>query len=213
MAFILRKGSTLPFHLAGGLPGAGDDFSHTSHSLRVRAHHAEDAHVMENIFCGNGFRTDPGICKSYVFWDPLIQMVANHQHVQMLIQSIYCIRHGRVSRRGKYVGSCRCPDNVRGMAAAGAFCMVCMDSPSCNSYQSIFHTAAFVKSICMDGYLDVIVVGHVQAVVNGSRSRTPVFMKLQSHGSGFDLFYQSFLVRTVSFSKKTDVHRIFFTGF
>ena len=42
------------------------------------------------------------------------------------------------------------------------------------------HTAAFVKGICMNGYLYVIVVCHIETVINGSGSRTPVFVKFQS---------------------------------
>ena len=62
----------------------------------------------------------------------------------------------------------------------------------------------------MDRHLHIISIRHLQAMINHRRSCSPVFMDLESHSSCFHLFCQCSLIRTVSFSKQTNIHRIFF---
>ena len=39
---------------------------------------------MQNIFCRNGFAADATFCKRNILWDGFVEVVADHQHVQML---------------------------------------------------------------------------------------------------------------------------------
>lgn len=50
--------------------------------------------VMQNVFSGNGFLADPAFCKSNILGNIAVQMMTNHQHVQMLIDGIDRIRAG-----------------------------------------------------------------------------------------------------------------------
>jgi len=140
-------------------------------------------------------------------------MMAYHQHVQMLIQGIYCIWHSRIGRRWQNISCCCGADDIRCMSSACTFCMICMDRSSANSCKCIFHTAAFIQSICMNGNLYIILICNIQAVIDNCRCCTPVFMDLQSHGTGFYLLDQRSFIRAVSFSKESKVHRIFFCCF
>ena len=203
VTFIFRKRSSLAFHLACCLPGTGDDLTDTSHCLGIGAHHAEHTHIVKDILCCDRFRTDTGICKSDIFRDLFVQMVAYHQHVQMLIQSIYSEWHGRVCGRRKDVRGCCCFDDVRCMSAAGTFCMICMDSSSSDGIDGVFYASAFVQSICMDGNLYIIFICHIQAMVDNCRCCAPVLMDLESHRTCFDLLDQRFFIRAVSFSEET----------
>ena len=143
-SFVFRKGPPLIFHFAGCLPGTCDNFSYTSHCLGIGTHHTENSHVVKNVFRCNGLRTDTGVCKSHVLRNFFVQMVAYHQHVQMLVQRIYRIRHGRVCRRWQNISCGSSTDNVRCMSAAGTLCMVSMDGSSTDGSKSIFHTSTLI---------------------------------------------------------------------
>ena len=144
MSCIFRKCTSLIFHLTCCLPGTCDNLTYTSHSLRVRAHHTEDTHIMKNILCCDCLRTDSGICKCNIFRNSLVKVMADHQHIQMLIQSVYCIWHCRVCGGWQYVRSCCCADDIRCMSTACTLCMISMDGSAADSCKCIFHTSTFI---------------------------------------------------------------------
>jgi hypothetical protein len=78
------------------IPGAEDDFATTTHGLRVGRHHADSTKIMENILSSNSFSANAGLGEGYVFGDVLAQMVANHEHVEMFIESVSSIRSSRI---------------------------------------------------------------------------------------------------------------------
>ena len=164
---------------------------------------------MKHILCCDGFRTDTGICKSNILRDLFVKVMAHHQHIQMLVQSIYSKWHCRVCGRRKDIRCCCRLDDVRCMSAAGTLCMVCMDGSSTDGIDGILNTSTLVQSICMDGHLHIIFICYIQAMIDNCRSCTPVLMDLKSHGTCFDLFDQRLLIGAVSFSKESKVHRIF----
>ena len=43
---------------------------------------------MQNIFCCNGFFANTAFGKGQIFGNATVQMVAHHQHVQMLVKRI-----------------------------------------------------------------------------------------------------------------------------
>ena len=213
VSFVFRESAALIFHLAGCLPGAGDDLADTAHCLRVGAHHAEYAHIVENVFSCNGLRADSGIREGNVLGNTFVQMMAYHQHIQMLIDGVDGERHCRICGRRENVGERGCPDDVRSVSAAGALCVVGMDRAAGNGVQCVLHASAFVQGICMDCHLYVIVVGYIQTVVDDCRGAAPVLVDFQPHGTGFYLFNQGFFVGAVAFSEKSQVYRVFFGGF
>ncbi len=73
----------------GCLPGARDNLADTSHSLRVARHHAENPEIMQNIFGGDGFGPDAALGKGHVFGDLRIQVVADHEHIQVFGNGVY----------------------------------------------------------------------------------------------------------------------------
>ena len=54
----------------------------------------------------------------------------------------------------------------------------------------IFHKARLVQCVGVNGHLCVSFFCHIQAVVDGSRCRAPVFVKLETNGARIDLFVQ-----------------------
>lgn len=80
---IFRERAALRFHFVRGLPGANDDFADAAHGLRIARKHADDAQIMEDVLGGDGFGANAAFGESDIFGDVGIQMVANHEHVEM----------------------------------------------------------------------------------------------------------------------------------
>ena len=68
-------------------------------------------------------------------------MMADHQHIQMFIDSINRVRACRVSRRGKNIQLTTGLNNIRRMAAAGTFGMVGVNGSASDSVEGRFDKA------------------------------------------------------------------------
>ena len=203
---IFRQFASFILHFACSLPCTSYYFADTAHSLGVGTHHAEYAHVVQHVLCPDCFRTDSGVCESNVFRNALVQMMAYHQHIQVLVQCVHCERHSWVCGRWQYIRSGSRFDDVRSMSAACTFCMISVDSSSCESFQCVFNASAFVQCICMDRNLHIIFISCIQAVIDSCRCGTPVFVDLQTHCACFDLFDQWSFVGAVTFAQESQVH-------
>src|SRR5690606_5273503 len=93
---MLGQRAALRLHLVGGLPGAGDHFADTAHGLAVGADHGEGATVVEDVFRCDGLATDAALGEGHVLGDARVEVVADHQHVQVLVDGIAGERSGRV---------------------------------------------------------------------------------------------------------------------
>ena len=213
MTGILRQSAALILHFACGLPRTGDDLTDTAHRLGVGTHHTENTHIVQNILCGDRLRADTGIRERNVLRDVLVEVVAYHQHVKMLIKCVDSVRHCRIRGGRQNVRCSSSADDVRCVAAAGSLGVVRMDGSSADGRKRIFDASAFVQSIGVDGNLDIELIGNVEAVVNDRRRCAPVLVDFQAHRTGFDLLNQRSLVGAVALAEKTKVHRIFLCGF
>ena len=79
-------------------------------------------------------------------------------------------------------------DDVRRVAASGAFGVIGMDRASGDGGYRRFQETGFVDRVGVDGGLDVEFVGDFQARVNRCGRGAPIFVQLQPAGAGFDLF-------------------------
>jgi len=82
---VAGQAAALLLHLVCGLPGADDDLAHPAHGLAVAAHHADGPQIVQDVFGCNRFLADAAFGKGQVFGDGRVQVVANHQHVHMLV--------------------------------------------------------------------------------------------------------------------------------
>lgn len=57
------------------------NLSNPTHSLWIRRYNANCPHIMQNIFCSNCFSPYSWFSKSYIFWNVLVQVMANHLYV------------------------------------------------------------------------------------------------------------------------------------
>src|SRR3546814_14274240 len=62
----------------------------------------------------------------------------------------------------------------------GAFGMEGVDGAVPERRDRILDKAAFIQRVGMDGDLDIMLLGDIQAVVDGGRRGAPVFMQLQA---------------------------------
>ena len=84
-----------------------------------------------------------------------VEVVADHQHVEMLVDRVDRERPGRVGRRGQHVRLAADPDDVGRVAAARALGVVGVDRPPGMARDRVLDEAGFVERVGVDGDLDV----------------------------------------------------------
>ena len=149
------------FHFVGGLPGADNHFAHAPHGLRIGAHDGKHAHVVQNIFGGDGFGADAGIGKGNVFGHAFVEVVAHHQHIEVLVDGVDGKRARGVGGGGQHIGIHGCFDDVGRMAAARAFGVEGVNHAAGNGGHGVFEKTALIERVGVDGYLNIHFVGNV----------------------------------------------------
>ena len=141
---------------------------------------------MKDVLSRDSFPPDPAFRKGYVFRDFRIKVMADHQHVEMLVDRL-TVNGGRIGRRRNDIVFAA-PLMMSGMTAARSLGMECMD-------RSVFEGCDVAptnpdRSACRCGSAP------------GRRNRrhgggylcnergAPVFMQLQQHRRRHHLFFQ-----------------------
>ena len=205
--FSPGRGSALPLHFVGRLPGADDHFADPSHGLRIRRHHADRAQIVQNVFRGDGFGADARFGERHVFRNRGTEMMADHQHVQVLVQRIHRERHGRIRRGGKAVRLAADVNDVRRVAAAGAFGVIRVDGAALERANRILHEAGFVERVGVNRHLHVEFIRDGKRAIDGSGRRSPIFVEFQSDRAGQDLLAQRLGKRSIALAEKTEIDR------
>src|SRR3954468_1637971 len=162
---------------------------------------------MQDVLGSDGFAPYARLGKCDILGNCRIEMVADHQHVEMLVDGVDRVRPRRVGGRWQYVGLPAGLDDVGRVPAASAFGVVSVDSTSLESGQGRFYETGLVQRIGMDGNLHVHFVRDGEAIVDCGRRGSPVFVQLQSHGAGSHLFTQRQTQARVALAKQTKIHR------
>ena len=119
--------------------------------------------------------------------DVRVEVVADHQHVEVLLDRVDRVGPGRVGRRWQDVIEGGDPDDVRRVASPGALGVVGVDRPPGDRRQGVLQEAGLVDRVGVERDLDIQLVGHPQGGVDRGRGRSPVLVQLQGAGAGFDL--------------------------
>ena len=117
-------------------------------------------------------------------------MVANHQHVEMLVDGVDGIGQRRVRRGGQDIRMRAGGDDIRRMTAARAFGVKSMNGAIANRRQRIFHETGLIERVAVQRDLDVHFVGHGQCAVDSGGCGAPVFMDFQANCACSDLLAQ-----------------------
>ena len=72
------------------------DLADAAHRLRVRRHHRERAEVVQDVLGGDGLAADARLGEGHVLGDRRVEVVADHQHVEVLVDGVDRVRPRRV---------------------------------------------------------------------------------------------------------------------
>ena len=179
-ANVLFQRSKLGLVLTRRLPRPEDDLSTPPHGLAVTGHHRYRAHVVQDVFCGDGLFADAGLCERDVFGDGLGQVVADHEHVQVLRDCVFRQWPSRVRGGGEHVEVLDDRDDVGRVPAAGALGVVGVDRTPLECCDGLLDEAGLVESVRVDEALHVVLVAYAQAGVDCRGRRAPVFVQLEA---------------------------------
>ena len=88
-------------------------------------------------------------------------MVADHQHVHMLIERVDGVGHGWVGRARQKVGLADHPQNIRRMSAACALGVKGAQRTAFGSCNCVFNKSRFIQGVGVNGNLRVGCIGNV----------------------------------------------------
>ena len=162
---------------------------------------------MQDVLGSNSLAPDPALGKRHVLGQVLVQVMADHQHVEVFVDRISGEGPGGIGRTGQDVLLATDGENIGCVTASGSFGVVGMDGASGESGDRGFDESGFVERIGVDADLDVVVFGDPQAAVDGRGRGAPVLVELESHGPSDDLFGESFGLGRVALTEEPEVQR------
>ena len=184
---LLGQAAALVLHLRGELPGAADHFVDAPHALAVGAEHRDRAEVVQHVLGGDGLRADARLREGHVLRHRRIQVVADHDHVEVLVEGVDRVGVGRIGRRGQAVHLPGHRDDVGRVAAAGALGVVHVDGAAVDRRQRVLQEARLVERVGVQLHLEVHLVGHRQAGVDHRRHGAPVLVDLHPEAAAAQL--------------------------
>ncbi|SSJ98968.1 Uncharacterised protein [Klebsiella pneumoniae] len=156
---LLRQRSALHLHAMRHLPGAENHFPDAAHGLRIGGGEREGAEIVQHVFRSDGFPANARLGKGHVLGDVRVQMVADHQHIEMFIDGVEGVGQRWVGGRRQNVRVGAGGDDVRRMAAAGPFGMEGVDGAPADGGEGVFHKTGFIQGVAVQGDLDVHFIG------------------------------------------------------
>ena len=204
---VAAQGAALQLHLVRRLPAADHHLADAAHGLAVAANHADRAEVVQHVLGGDGLAADAAFGEGQVLGDAGVEVVAHHQHVEVLVDRVHGVGHGRVGRRGQEVLLAHHAQDVRRVAAARAFGVEGAQRAALRRRDRVLDEARFVERVAVDRDLGVGLVGHAQAAVDRRGRGAPVLVQLQADGAGLDLLAQRLGLARVALAEKAEVHR------
>ena len=162
---------------------------------------------MQHVFRGDGLPTNAGFGKRHVLGDIRVEVMTNHQHVEMLVDGVHRVGQGRVGGRGQNIRVRAGGDDIRRVAAARPFGVEGVDCAPGDSRQRVFDKPGLVQRVAVQRHLNVHLFGHLQRAVDRRRRGAPVFVDLQPDGARGNLLAQGRRVGAVPLAEQANIHR------
>ena len=207
VSLFFRQAPALHLHLMRGLPGADDHLPHAAHRLTIGRHHADGADIMQDVFRRDSFLADAAFGKGNIFRNARIKMMADHEHIQMLIHRVHRIGHGGVGGRRQHARFTDQAQNIRRMAATRTFGMEGLNGAAANGLDGFLNKTAFIQRVGMDGDLNIHLIRDRKAGINRLRCGAPILMQFQAAGACPDLFFQTRRQRSIPLAEEAKIHR------
>ena len=204
---VFGQWAALALHLVGGLPGADDDFADPPHRLAVRRHHAEGAEIVQDVLGGDRLAPDAALGEGDILGDARVEVVAHHQHVEMLVDGVDRVGPRRVGRRRQHVREPAQFDDVGGVPAARALGVKGVDVAPLEGGDRVLDKPAFVERVAVDRNLDVKPFGDAEAGVDSGRRRPPILVQFQRDGAALDHLDQRLWLGRVALAEKPEIDR------
>lgn len=83
----------------------------------------------------------------------LVKMMADHKHVEMLVNSVTCEGHRGIGGRGQYVSVTADTQYIWGVASPRPLRVVRVNCATLECSDCLFHAARLVKRVCVYRYL------------------------------------------------------------
>ena len=190
-------------------PSIAEDLAFAESRIRKETIAAED--ILHDIGALSMMSSDSQamgrLGEGEVLGDRRVQVVADHQHVEVLVEGVPGVRPGRVGRGGQHVGVRRHLDDVRRVPAPGPLGVVRVDGPPADRRQRRFQVTGLVQGVGVDGHLDPGRLRHGQARIDRGRGGAPVLVQLEAGRAGPQLFPQPFGADRVPLAEQHDVDR------
>ena len=136
-----------------------------------------------------------------------VEVVADHEHVEVLVERVDRERARRVGRAREDVRLAADADDVGRVAAARALGVVGVDRAALERGDRVVDVARLVERVGVDRDLDVLVLGDVEAAVDRGRRRAPVLVQLEADGAGAICSTRPSGRRRVALAGEADVER------
>lgn len=140
-------------HTVSQHPGPSHHFADTTHGLSVTADHTDRTHVVQAALGRDCLATDTTLGKVHILGQILVQMVADHEHVNVLVERVLGEGKRRCGTGGQNVGLATDSDNVGCVTASSSFGVVGVNRASVNGAYSRLHKSGFVQGISVNSGL------------------------------------------------------------
>ena len=132
------------------------DLADAAHRLAVARDHADRAEVVQDVLGGDRLAADAALGERDVLGDVRVEVVADHQHVEVLVERVDRERPRRVRRAREHVRLAADADDVRRVAAAGALGVVRVDRAALERGDRVVDVARLVQRVGVDRDLHVV---------------------------------------------------------
>ena len=162
---------------------------------------------MQNVLGRDRLWADARVREGDVLRDGGVEVVAHHEHVEVLLGGVAREGQCRIGRGRQDVGVLRQGDDVRCMAAARALGVESVDDTSADGAAGVLHETALVERVGVDGDLHVELVGDLERLVDDRVCGAPILVDLEADRSGAQLLGQRLPGGGVALGQQTDIHR------
>ena len=181
---VAGKGTSTFLHHMRGLPRSQYHFADATHRLRVRADHRDRAHVVQQVFGGDGRRPDAALGERKIFGHTGIEVMTDHQHVEVFVQRVHRVRPGRVGGARQHIRVRRDRDDVGCVPAARAFGVVRVDATPGDGSECLFDEPGLVQGVRVQRHLHPRLISDPQTRVDSCRCTAPVLVEFESRSAG-----------------------------